>query len=169
MSGEQLLWEGKPFEGFVVTSMDAFLIPFSLLWASFAVFWNVSVWASGAPVFFSLFGLPFLIVGAYFVIGRFLHDRFIRRGTSYRVSNRRILIERNGKQKSLDIRRLPQIELNETQDGSGSIRFGSSLSIFAMNGFAIWSPSFDPTPQFIRIPNARGVYEIIQRAADSQP
>ena len=166
LPGERVLWAGQPSSGIVFTPMDRFLIPFSLLWAGFAVFWNASVWLSDAPIFFRLWGLPFLLAGAYIAVGRFFHDRHFRRKTSYRVTDKRIIIDRAGRsQKSLDVRRLPQIELSERADGTGTIRFGTSPNMFGANGLSIWSPALDPTPQFVRIERARNAYDIIQRAA----
>jgi len=68
--------------------------------------------------------------------------------------------------KSLDIKRLPALELHERSDGSGSIRFGTSSGWFMGGQFGIWQPTRDPVPQFTRIPNVRSVYEIIQKQSD---
>ena len=128
------------------------------------LFWNVSAWNT-ADLSFSLFGLPFLVVGIYVIFGRFWVDMSLRRNLSYFVTNKRILIERRStgsNTKSLDIGRLPALELDERSDGSGSIRFGTSGGWLAGNNLGMWQPTFDPTPQFIRISNVRSVYEIIQ-------
>jgi hypothetical protein len=74
MRGERVVWEGRPPGGFMLTATDGLMIPFSLLWGGFALFWNISVWSMGAPLFFRLWGLPFLLVGFYMVIGRFFVD-----------------------------------------------------------------------------------------------
>jgi hypothetical protein len=85
--GERLLWSGEPRRGPMLRPSDAFIIPFSVLWAGFALFWNVSVWASGAPIFFRLWGLPFLAAGAYITVGRFWFDSMRRGRTAYGVTN----------------------------------------------------------------------------------
>lgn len=91
--GETLLWEGSPTEQlFLLGQADAMLIPFSLVWGGFALFWNLSAWGMGAPFFFKLFGLPFLVIGAYMIIGRFFVDQHIRRNTVYALSDRRAFI-----------------------------------------------------------------------------
>ena len=95
LPGEQVLWQGRPYPGFLFRPIEAVLIPFSLLWAGFAVFWNTSVWSisgGGAPVGFKLFGLPFLLAGLYITVGRFFVDQWLRRRLSYVVTDRRILI-----------------------------------------------------------------------------
>lgn len=77
MPDERPLWVGQPDPSKHFSSADRFLVPFSLLWASFAVFWEVSaifVQPSGEStrLFFPLFGLFFVVMGLYFVFGRFI-------------------------------------------------------------------------------------------------
>jgi hypothetical protein len=169
LAGERVLWEGQPYTGLILRPIEAFLIPFSLLWGGFALFWNTSVWMSdqnSSDLTFKLFGLPFLIVGLYITFGRFLIDAVLRKNLRYAVTDRRILIYKNGRGstiKSVDIQRLPSIDLSEHSDGTGTIRFGAAMSLFNGQNFGIWQPAFDATPQFIRIPNVRFVYELIQK------
>ena len=59
------------------------------------------------------------------------------------------------------------LEFDERSDGTGTIRFGPSMNWFSGNNFGIWQPTFDQALQFIRIENARRVYELIQRQTDS--
>ena len=171
LPGERIVWEGNPAAALIFRPIEAFLIPFSLLWAGFAVFWNVSVWTMNgatADLPFKLFGLPFLLTGLYITAGRFWLDRRLRQNLYYFVTNRRILILKGASRstlKSVDIERLPALELNERADGSGTIRFGPPVNWFGSNNLAIWQPTFDPTPQFIRIPNVRSVYALIQNQA----
>ncbi len=169
LPGERVVWEGQPYTGSIFRPIEVFLIPFSLLWGGFALFWNVSAWTT-ADLSFNLFGLPFLIAGLYITFGRFLIDISLRKNLAYFVTNKRILVERRSSgsnTKSLDIKRLPALELDERSDGSGTIRFGSSGGWFTGNNFGIWQPTFDPTPQFIRIPNVRSVYQTIQKQTES--
>jgi hypothetical protein len=65
----------------------------------------------------------------------------------------------------LDLDRLPQVQVSERSNGRGTLRFGAPTSLFAFGGtgFSVWMPSFDPTPQFIAIPAARQVFDLIQR------
>ena len=171
LSDEGIVWEGKPYSGLVFRPIEAFLIPFSLAWGGFALFWNTSVWTTNADLSFKLFGLPFVIAGVYVTIGRFLLDMHVRRMTTYIITNKRVLITRgaNGsKLKSLDIKRLPSLEFDERSDGSGTIRFSASSGWFSgANNFGIWQPTFDPTPQFIRVPQVRSLYELIQKQSDA--
>jgi len=167
---EKLLWTGEPWQGlFLLRPMDLFLVPFSLLWCGMAIGIPGTIAFGGGPVPpfpFILIALIFPIVGLYAVFGRFLVDALARRHITYAVTSKRVLIERKflfRSIKSLDIARLPQLELVERTDGSGTIKFGAANSIFGGNGFSAWSPAFDPTPQFLRIEHVRNVYTLIDR------
>jgi hypothetical protein len=86
--GEHVLWSGAPDPAKVFTRNDVFLVPFSLLWGGFAVYWTVGVSVSRAPVFFVIFGLAFAVFGLYFVVGRFFVKAAMKRETAYVLTNR---------------------------------------------------------------------------------
>jgi hypothetical protein len=172
LAGERLVWSGRPAQGLLLTSRDALLIPISLLWGGFAVFWESTVLAqSNAPDFFVLWGIPFVLIGLYLIAGRFLLDAWIRGGMLYAVTNKRILISRSGpfgKFTALSLDRLPDASISESAGGRGTIRFGEPAPMWGgRNGISSWTPSLDPTPQFIAIENARNVFDQIQLAARS--
>ena len=43
LPGEQILWSGGPADGVLFFPRDALLIPFSVFWLGFAIFWESSV------------------------------------------------------------------------------------------------------------------------------
>jgi hypothetical protein len=167
LPGEHIIWEGRPATGLIFRPMDAFMVPFSLLWGGFAIFWNVMVWVTEAPWAMRLFGLPFVVVGLYMIAGRFVIDSRSRARTRYLVTDQRVVILKTGgsSTKSLDIKRLPALELQERRDGSGTIRFGDAASPFGAYGWGIWGGNFDTTPQFARIEDVRSVYALIRKQA----
>jgi hypothetical protein len=87
--GEQLRWSGASDPSVLVTPRDGFLIPFSLLWCGFAIFWETNAVTTGAPAFFVIFGAVFVIIGLHLVFGRFLVKRHRKRTTAYAVTDRR--------------------------------------------------------------------------------
>jgi hypothetical protein len=167
-AGETLMWSGQPKQGVFLRASDAFLIPFSLLWGGFALFWEMGVINGGAPFFFMLWGIPFLVVGVYITIGRFFADAYIRSKTSYGVTNERILIVAglfNRTVKTLPLHNLSEVAVQHHADGTGTITFGPSLPFASWyRGFA-W-PGMDQRlpPAFERIPDAKQVYDLIRQA-----
>jgi hypothetical protein len=121
---------------------DVFLIPFSLLWGGFAIFWELGVmgvWSKsgeGAPGFFVLWGIPFVIVGQYFIWGRFVYKRWDRRRTVYAVTNQRVLVLRGTTLQSMFISQLPGMNETTRPDGSGTLDFGVGTLPF---GYGFWA------------------------------
>ena len=91
LSGEHLLWTGRPDPRVLFTAADGFLVPFSLLWCGFAIFWFVGA-SRSAGLGFASFGLVFVAVGLYFVLGRFIYKAHRKRVTAYAVTDRRVLV-----------------------------------------------------------------------------
>ena len=167
LPAEHVLWSGRPPRGLRLSAQDAFLIPFSLVWGGFALFWNVGVWAVDAPLLFRLFGLPFLAVGLYLVVGRFFHDAWRRGRILYAVTNRRILFLRTGRAAGIvshDLSALPALSFTERRDGSGTIAFDPEpVQAFAGRTRA-WPAS--PSRAFEGIERVRTVYDLIRRESD---
>ncbi len=167
-SSEKLLWTGQPRTGVFFRGADAFLIPFSILWCGFAIFWEFMVIRSNAPLLFRLWGIPFVIIGLYFVFGRFWVEALQRKKTFYGLTNERIIIISGlftRKVKSLSLRNLSEVSLSEKADKSGSITLGPSNPLFAMFGGMTWPGmgNFLP-PSFEMIANAKAVYDLLRNA-----
>lgn len=124
LPGESLLWCGRPSRSVLFSKRDAFLIPFSLLWGGFALFWNVGVWLGGAPLLFRLFGLPFLAMGLYMIFGRFLHARSQKKTTFYALTDHRVLIRTKRGLSAQYLQDIPGETLAANRGGNGSITFG---------------------------------------------
>jgi hypothetical protein len=140
-SGESILWSGQPKQGVMLRGSDAFMIPFSLLWGGFAFFWEYSVITEEAPLFFALWGIPFVVVGAYLIIGRFFVEAKQREKIFYGVTSDRVIIISGllqQKVKSLFLRTLSEVSLTESRDGTGSISFGSSFPFASWFGGMAW-------------------------------
>lgn len=123
-SGEYILWRGKPGKGRLLNSSDIFMIPFSLLWCGFAFFWEFNAIKDG-PFFFALFGIPFVCMGIYIVIGRFFHMAWLRKRTCYVITNLKIIRQQNKKIDVLMGANMPQFRVTTYPNGNGSIYFGN--------------------------------------------
>jgi len=168
--GERLLWSGRPGQGMRLRPSDALLIPFSLLWGGFAVFWEASVIKDNAPILFKVWGIPFVLMGLYMIFGRFPIDAWQRKYNVYGVTDQRVLIISRfftHRVKSLNLRTLGDISLTESRDGSGTIVLG------APSPFGWWANAGWPgygryaTPSLEMIPQARTVFDLITQAQKS--
>jgi hypothetical protein len=174
MRGEKVIWRGRPRQGLMLTRSDSFLIPFSLLWGCFSIFWETSVLrAPNAPVVMVLFGIPFVLMGLFLIFGRFFFDAWVRKGISYALTDRRALILRlrpSASFQSVSLERLSEATLNETSNGRGTIRFGPAVQLWnnrGAGGFGLWIAALDRTPQFFSIDDAKKVFATIQERAQA--
>ncbi len=161
---EKLVWTGRPKTGIVFRSSDIFLIPFSLLWCGFSIFWFTTALTSGAPFIFAMFGLPFVVIGIIMVFGRFIIDAKQREKTYYGLTDDRIIIKYGiytKSIKSLNIKTLSDIAYVEKNDGSGTINFGQNNPIMISSNGMNWWPGVNGTPSLDLIQDVRQVYNKI--------
>ena len=127
--GERILWTGRPDPKPRLHKSDLVAIPFSVLWTGFAVFWEASVIADGGPLSFVLFGLPFVLIGVYITVGRFVQQARLKKRIWYAVTDRRVLeLERTRSGERLEsafIDKLPAVTREVGADGVGSVVFGA--------------------------------------------
>jgi hypothetical protein len=168
---ERLLWCGRPRQGFALRAADALLIPFSIMWGGFAIFWEATAIAAGAPLFFALWGIPFVLVGLYIMVGRFWVDARQRAATVYAVTSERVVIVSGAlsrRVKSLSIDSLSDVTLTERAGagGPGFITFGSMAFWHGWYAGTGW-PAFGQhsVPSFDLPGEARRVYELIREAS----
>ncbi|MEZ5013983.1 MAG: PH domain-containing protein [Chitinophagales bacterium] len=163
-NNEKLVWTGRPKTGIVFRTADILLIPFSLLWCGFAIFWFTTAWSSGAPFFFVIFGIPFVIIGLIFVFGRFIIDAKQRENTYYGLTDDRIIIKSGIYRKvikSLNVKTLSDIEYVEKRDGSGTINIGPRNPMMMWGNGMNWWPGVKATPSLDLIQDVRKVYNKI--------
>ena len=166
--GERILWEGRPDKRrFVLGPENLYLIPFSVMWGGFAIFWEASVLAGGAPFFFWLWGIPFVLVGVYLIAGRFVVAAAQADRTHYAVTDKRVLIASgflSTTLQELDLRTLPFLQLTEGRRGVGTISFTmpTPWSVYARSGWTGFGTGQDVG--FHSVPDAAAVYRTIQHA-----
>jgi hypothetical protein len=169
-SGERLLWSGVPAQGFLLRRSDALMIPFSLMWGGFAIFWEMTALRHKAPFFFKLWGVPFVLVGLYMIFGRFFVDARQRSRMAYGVTDRRVVLisgvfSRNVK--SLALKTITDLTLDEKSDGTGTITFGPTYPVVGWQASGRWGTAAYQSPCFDSIPRAKEVYATLRQAQGS--
>jgi cytochrome c oxidase subunit IV len=170
--GETLLWSGQPKQGLLLQASDALAIPFSLAWGGFAIFWEATVLGlTGLPVhphqpthpvplFMVFWGIPFVLVGLYLMVGRFFYDAALRRKTWYGVTASRLIIAKSlftQTVASFDYATMANLNLVERGDHSGDIVLGIPMTLGPRNRVPV-------APGFYLIPDARRIYNQIRAA-----
>jgi hypothetical protein len=159
---DDVLWTGKPKQGLILSPRDVYLIPFSLTWCGFAVFWTVTSSKNDAPIFFTLWGSMFIAVGLYFVLGRFIHDIVNRSRIIYKVTRSGISIISGGTETIIPVGQWTCLEMTRYRDQTGTILFSPQLGLHSGNSFQIWVPSKSKSPQFYRIDDPARVLDLIK-------
>jgi hypothetical protein len=173
LAGERILWQGQPDPHVIFAPGDRLLIPLSILWGGFAIFWEASVLSDrgqdqGAPLFFVLWGIPFVAFGLYFIFGRFFYKAYRKRRTSYAVTSRRVLILTMLRRRQLQAAfsdSIPAIAKSIRADGVGSLVFGNVSwvnNMYANTGLEGMGRYKGSAPMaFYDIPDAERVYQIV--------
>jgi hypothetical protein len=170
---ETVEWSGRPNPTVIFQQEDWFMIPFSLLWGGFTIFWLIGatniwpIWTNRPDRTFQWFGLiwgtPFVLIGQYMIWGRFFYSRWKKNRTYYALTNRRALLIEAGlgsrKVSSAYFENIAIVDKRVRHDGIGSISFGGPVT-------GEWRPRNSTVPRFPTfedIDNADSVYQIATR------
>ena len=175
VSGETVLWAGRPSPRPVIHRDDLYLIPFSLLWGGFAIFWEGAVaglWGhtskAGTPwVFGILWGVPFVVIGQYLIWGRVLYTARKKQRTFYAVTNRRVLVVQHGssrKMASAWLDTLPTLIKESAPGATGTLRFAPPEPLFSnrRRSWDVWDcMAVGTTPVFTDVEQVDVLYRLI--------
>lgn len=144
-SGETILWQGRPRGGVIwadiLSAESLFGIPFT----AFALFWTAMASSMsggdtgpGGPIalLFPLFGLPFIVVGVYMLVGRLFWDAYVRRNTWYTLTSAGAFVatqtlgRRSLKRYPYDAMVEPELEDNTP----GTVWFGEEIRLVRSGG-----------------------------------
>jgi len=166
VSGERVLWSGRPHQGLVFRTMDWFFIPFSLLWGGFAIAFPVLLFTEDAPFPMLAFGVLFGLVGIYVIFGRFILDIAQRRATFYALTTDRAIIVSgllHQTVRSVVLKNLGELSVTTRRDGTGTITFGQPNPFawaYPGGGFTMWGTAHY-APTFELVDNVKTVYQRI--------
>ncbi len=174
MAGESTLWAGQPNTRIIFHKEDLFLVPFSLLWGGFAIFWETGVlglWnfgphPGGFSWFMALWGIPFVVVGQYVIWGRFVYAAWKKRRTHYAVTNRRAIVVQSGWKRqmaSVYVDSLPTLTKEDGAGGLGTLRFAQADPMWVRRGgWGSWDGmSIGSVPSFVDIEDVDSVCRLV--------
>jgi hypothetical protein len=180
-SGESVLWAGQPNTSVIFHKEDTFLIPFSLFWGGFSLFWEAGVagyWGGSAThtepsYFMMLWGIPFIVIGQYFIWGRFFVAAWKKHRTHYAVTNRRVIVVQDGWSRRLAsayLNTLPTLIKEIASSGRGTLRFATSEPTWSRRGgWGVWDGmSVGDVPVFRDIDDVDSVYHLVSDQREQQ-
>lgn len=157
---ERKFWAGRPSARIIFHRRDAQLVPFSLLWGGFAIFCeSLSVLGITGrldshivlkmpPVVMALFCFPFVLIGQYFIWGRFVYAARKKKQTYYAVTNQRVIAVQTCSKRQVattPIGAVAALIKERRPDGFGTLRFTPAPGLFEANCRGNWLDVFrDP-------------------------
>jgi len=163
---EEILWVGRPDPRPRGFGVPIGRVPFLILWFGFAIFWETTVIATDAPVFFPIFGAGFLLVG----LAQVRSQLFSARRALYAITTThviRVMDQRAGPRVDTAlIRAIPNVSVTPTKRGHGTVTFGRiapPASRYASVGFGTRTSAYQPDDavEFLDIPEANAVARLV--------
>ena len=144
LNNEDVIWHGAPYLAKHFIKFDIFFIPFSVFWLILLIHMlsgiliNITDFHPIGIILLIPVSVAFMIFGLYFVFGRFIMKRSIKKRTIYAITNKRILVIRmslNGAIKKVSSREINSISdesVSCDNNGIGTISFGA-IPIWSAN------------------------------------
>jgi hypothetical protein len=174
-SGESILWAGQPNSRIILHKEDSLLIPFSLIWGGFALFWEAgsagllgSATHSGNRwIFGMIWGIPFVMIGQYMIWGRFVYAAWKKKRTHYAVTSHRVIVVQDGWRRQMAatyIDSLPTLIKEGGSSGPGTLRFSMTATpTYGSHRTSVtWdSMAIGAVPRFVDIDDVDTVYRLV--------
>jgi hypothetical protein len=173
--GERLLWVGQRDPMVRFTGADAFPVPFSLLWGGFAIFWEFMAATTAKQPFFVLWGIPFVLIGLYFIFGRFIYKKRRKLRTVYGLTDRRAIVCTGDSSVSdTPVSGMPT-KVDRSKDARHvSVTFGSQgmagffgIGIYQNTGMDLFSFGLGQTVAFYDVEDTGGLLSALDQASVS--
>lgn len=174
--GEQLLWAGRPKQGFALRGWDILHVPFAVLLAVVGTTFTIVELREPSEPGAIVFALLAALAGFYGAFLRFFVDRWQRSQTFYAVTDQRaIILTKEGRSyvHSVNLKTLKDVTYSRRSDGTGTIEF-ERPSYWTIQGRYDMGrgaslPFLEPmlTPAFEMIVDAREVRDLILQARDA--
>jgi len=167
----ELLWSGRPRQGFVIRRADVMFIPFSLLWGGVSILLAFVAFNNHMhPLLLAAVG-TLALAGVYAIFLRYPMDALVRRHTYYALTVDEAVIMSgvfSRKTEKIKLDKPEEIAFGEHADGTGTIAFGpADLSHNPdISGIPASIRGIN-LPKFVMIPEPEHVYSMILKNRDA--
>jgi membrane protein YdbS with pleckstrin-like domain len=170
---EKLIWSGKPVKkAFILPGLVS--IPFGLIFLVFSLFWMQMAASMGVPAFFTLFSLPFVLVGVLVMFGPSVFQLMRYRNTEYMITDKRIITQTGAiglDTRFVDFEKIQevyvQIGIADRIFGTGTlIAMTAGLSGFFPSGSQGYGAMHGLRPSFSALKEPYRVQKLLQEAME---
>ena len=176
VSGEEMLWSGKPGLSILSSRGTVFMLLFGIFWLGFSLFWEfgaIVAYLESGVIIFPIFGIPFVIIGLFLVFGLPVYMRHKKKNTVYAVTSKRLIIitykRRDKDVQTTFIKDIKGINKTVKRNGVGTIVFGNNPALAYMgvnSGMIRYGGAYGPyygemCPVFYDISDAEQVYKMV--------
>ncbi len=187
LSGEVILWSGKPSIKKVFNSIDFILIPLGIIWTFGGIFYQkmandirlMAINVSEIEKFIYLIPIlivtPVILLGLYLLFIRYLVKVFIKSKTRYILTNCRICIIQKGilkREKYLNIKNIEVVDIYKNKNNIGTLFFKKTPQIIKDISIILmeipWIPTNFNSFIFFDLTDAINVKEVIDNCKNQE-
>ena len=123
---EYVLWKGRPDKGNWINGSDVAMSLFGIMWLGFCAPFIRSILLLPSIMMIIWF-IPFLFIGVYMALGKFIQKMYLRNKTFYVITNKKLMIKSGRRIQMYNGKDLPPMEIKIHKNGNGTILFSEMI------------------------------------------
>jgi hypothetical protein len=154
-SGETLRWTGRPDPNVLFSKADLLFVPFSLLWGGGAIVAEYRMITGDLHPLNAVLGIPFVLLGLYLIVGRFIHKNRRKRTTVYGLTEKRAIASTSNRSWRAAVIQGASVSINRSRNNEhATVTFDATLyTMYQNSGLEILGIGHRQGIGFFDVPN----------------